>query len=85
MSKVNQIQRKQSQQMKIVKNKPMTYGIKLLIVLFPMAIVPIASYDILIFYFKHSTVIYSSIIFGFMLGLNLLYIGEKVPKIIFRK
>lgn len=85
MSETNGILDKQSTRMKIIKNRPVKYGIKLLVVLFPMVIVPIASYDILIFYFKHSTVIYSSIIFGFMLGLNLLYIGEKVPKIIFRK
>ena len=43
------------------------------------------SYDFLIFYFKHNTVIYSGMIFGIMVGIVLLYIGEKVPKIILRK
>jgi len=85
MLEPNQIRGKQSRQMKIIKNKPTKYSIKLLVILLPMAIVPMASYDFLIFYFKHSTVIYSSIVIGLMLGINLLYIGEKVPKIIFRK
>ena len=85
MTETSRILGKQSRQMKIFKNKPINYGTKLLIILFPMAIVPMVSYDFLIFYFKHSTVIYSSIIFGLMVGINLLYIGEKVPKTIFRK
>ena len=85
MAETNHILGKQSRQMKVLNNKPISYGTKLLIILLPMAIVPMLSYDFLIFYFKHSTVIYSSIIFGLMLGLNLLYIGEKVPKIIFQR
>ncbi len=85
MAEINRILGKQSPQMKFFKNKPTTYGAKLLIILLPMAIIPMASYDFLIFYFKHSTVIYSSMIFGLMVGINLLFIGEKVPKIIFRK
>ncbi len=85
MAETNRILGKQSPQMKIFKNKPINYGTKLLIILLPMAIIPMVSYDFLIFYFKHSTVIYSSIIFGLMVGINLLFIGEKVPKIIFRK
>ena len=85
MAETNRILGKQSLQMKIFKNKPINYGTKLLIILLPMAIVPMVSYDFLIFYFKHSTVIYSSIIFGLMVGINLLYIGEKLPKTIFRK
>jgi len=85
MAETNRILGNQSRQMKIIKNKPAKYSIKFLVILLSMAIVPIASYDILIFYFKHSTVIYSSMIFGLMLGMNLLFIGEKVPKIIFRK
>jgi hypothetical protein len=85
MAETNRILSKQSRQMKIITNKPVKYSVKLLVILLPMAVVPIVSYDILIFYFKHSTVIYSSIIFGLMLGLNLLYLGEKVPKFIFRK
>jgi hypothetical protein len=85
MVETNRLLGKQSRQMNIIKNKPAKYGIKFLVILLPMVIVPIVSYDILIFYFKHSTVIYSSIIFGLMLGMNLLFIGEKVPKIIFRK
>ncbi len=85
MAETNRILGKQSPQMKIFANKPTKYGAKLLIILLAMAIVPMASYDFLIFYFKHSTVIYSSIIFGLMVGINLLFIGEKVPKIIFRK
>jgi hypothetical protein len=85
MAETNRILGKQSLQMKIFKNKPINYGTKLLIILLPMAIVPMVSYDFLIFYFKHSTVIYSSMIFGLMVGINLLFIGEKVPKIILRK
>ena len=85
MAETNRILGKQSPQMKIFRHKPTKYGAKLLIILLAMAIVPMASYDFLIFYFKHSTVIYSSIIFGLMVGINLLYIGEKVPKTIFRK
>ena len=85
MAEVNQIDAKQSLPMKFIKNKPTQYSIKLLVILLPMAIVPMASYDFLIFYFKHSTVIYSSMIIGFLVGINFLYIGEKVPKTIFRK
>ena len=85
MVETNQILGKQSSQMKIFKNKPAKYAAKLLILLLPMAIVPMVSYDFLIFYFKHNTVIYSSIIFGLMIGIILLYIGEKAPKIILRK
>ncbi len=69
----------------ILKNKPAKYVAKLLVILFPMAVVPMASYDFLIFYFKHTTVIYASIVIGFMIGLNLLYISEKFPKKIFQK
>ncbi len=85
MTETSRILGKQSRQMKIFKNKPINYGTKLLIILFPMAIAPMVSYDFLILYFKHSTVIYSSMLFGLMAGINLLFIGEKVPKIIFRK
>jgi len=76
---------KNSRQMKIIKGKSTNYAVKLLIILFPMAIVPMVSYDFLIFYFKHSTVIYSSMIFGLMAGVNLLYILEKIPKKILSK
>jgi hypothetical protein len=85
MAETNQISAKQSRQMKFIKNKPTQYIIKLLVILLPMAIVPMASYDFLIFYFKHSTVIYSGMIFGIMVGIVLLYISEKVPKKILRK
>jgi len=71
--------------MKIINHKPAKYIAKLLVILLPMVIVPMVSYDFLIFYFKHNTVIYSSIIFGLMIGIILLYIGEKTPKIILRK
>ena len=85
MAKTHQISTEHSKKKKIFEHKPAKYVAKLLIVLFPMAIVPMASYDFLIFYFKHITVIYSSMIFGLMVGINLLYISEKVPKKIFRK
>jgi len=85
MAGTNRILSKQSPQMKIIKNKPAKYIAKLLVILLPMLIVPMASYDFLIFYFKHITVIYSGMIFGIMVGIVLLYIGEKVPKIILRK
>ncbi len=85
MAGTNRILSKQSPQMKIIKNKPVKYIAKLLVILLPMLIVPMASYDFLIFYFKHNTVIYSGMIFGIMVGIVLLYFGEKVPKIILRK
>jgi len=85
MAGTNLILSKQSPQMKIIKNKPAKNIAKLLVILLPMLIVPMASYDFLIFYFKHNTVIYSGMIFGIMVGIVLLYIGEKMPKIILRK
>ena len=85
MAETNHILGKQTRPMKIFRNKPTKYVAKLLIILLPMAILPMASYDFLIFYFKHNTVIYSSMIIGLMIGIDLLYIGEKVQKIIFRK
>ncbi len=85
MARTNQIISKQSPQMKIIKNKPARYIAKLLVILLPMVIVPMVSYDFLIFYFKHNTVMYSGMIFGIMVGIVLLYFGEKVPKIILRK
>ncbi len=85
MAGTNRILSKQSPQMKIINIKPAKYIAKLLVILLPMAIVPMVSYDFLIFYFKHNTVIYSSIIFGLMIGIILLYLGEKAPKIILRK
>ena len=85
MAGTKRILSKQSTQMKIIKNKPAKYMAKLLVILLPMVIVPMVSYDFLIFYFKHNTVIYSGMIFGIMAGIVLLYIGEKVPKIILRK
>ena len=85
MAETNHVLGKQTRQMKIFRNKPTKYVAKLLIILLPMTIVPMASYDFLIFYFKHTTVIYSSMIIGLMIGIDLLYIGEKVQKIIFRK
>ncbi len=85
MAETNRILSKQSRQMRIINNKPAKYIAKLLVILLPMGIVPMVSYDFLIFYFKHNTVIYSSMIFGLMIGIILLYFGEKVPKIILRK
>jgi hypothetical protein len=85
MAEANSILSTQLPQLKILKNKPAKYIAKLLVILIPMAIVPMVSYDFLIFYFKHSTVIYSGMIFGIMSGIVLLYFSEKVPKIILRK
>ncbi len=85
MAGTNSILSTQLPQIKILKNKPAKYIAKLLVILLPMAIVPMVSYDFLIFYFKHSTVIYSGMIFGIMSGIVLLYFSEKVPKIILRK
>ncbi len=64
-----------------IDDKPTKYVIKLLVILLPMVIVPIASYDFLIFYFKHPTVIYSSMMVGFMIGLILLLVSEKIPRL----
>jgi hypothetical protein len=71
-----------AKQMKIIEDKPTKYVIKLLVILLPMLIVTMASYDFLIFYFKHYTVIYSSMIAGFMIGVIILLVSEKIPKLI---
>jgi len=68
--------------MKIVEDKPTKHVIKLLVILLPMVIVPMASYDFLIFYFKHYTVVYSSMIAGFMIGVIILLVSEKIPRLI---
>jgi len=68
--------------MKIMEDTPTKYLIKLLVILLPMLIVPMASYDFLIFYFKHYTVIYSSMIVGFMMGVIILLMSDKIPKLI---
>lgn len=65
-----------------IDDKPTKYIIKLLVILFPMLIVPIASYDFLIFYFKHFTAIYSGMVVGFMIGIILVLVGEKIPRLI---
>ena len=68
-----------------IDDKPTQYAIKFLVILLPMVIVPMVSYDFLIINFKHSTVIYASMIFGFMIGAILLLVSEKVSKKILRK
>jgi len=45
-----------------------------------MLIVPLVSYDFLIDYFKHFTVMYSGMIVGLMIGIILLILIEKIPK-----
>lgn len=85
MAETNRILSKNSPKMKFIKNKPAKFIAKLLVVLFPMAITPMVSYDFLIFYFKHNTVIFSSMVFGLMTGIVLLYLGEKAPKLFLRK
>jgi hypothetical protein len=64
-----------------IDDKPTKYVIKLLVVLLPMLIVPMASYEFLIVYFKHYTVVYSSMAVGFMIGLILLLVSEKIPRL----
>ena len=71
-----------ARQMKIIEDKPTKYVIKLLVILLPMLIVPMASYDFLIFYFKHFTVIYSSMVVGFMIGVIVLLVSDKMPSLI---
>jgi O-antigen/teichoic acid export membrane protein len=68
-------------QMKIIEDKQTKYAIKLLVILLPMLIVPMASYEFLIFYFKHYTVIYSSMIVGFMIGVIILLVSDKIPRL----
>ncbi len=68
--------------MKIIEDTSTKYAIKLLVILLPMVIVPIASYDFLIFYFKHPTVIYSSMMVGFMIGVILVLVSEKIPGLV---
>ena len=65
-----------------IDDKPTKYVIKFLVIIFPMLIVPIVSYDFLTIYFKHFTAIYSGMVAGFMLGLILLLLSEKIPKLI---
>jgi hypothetical protein len=69
-------------ELKIIEDKQTKYIIKLLVILLPMLIVPMVSYDFLIFYFKHYTVVYSSMIVGFMMGVIILLMSEKLPKFI---
>ena len=71
-----------ARKMKIIEDTSTEYVIKLLVILLPMVIVPIASYDFLIFYFNHSTVIYSSMMVGFMIGVILVLMSEKIPRLI---
>lgn len=85
MAGTYRILRNQTRTKKIIEDKTTKYVIKLLVILLPMLLVPMTSYEFLIFYFKHSTVIYSGMIFGFMIGIILLYVSEKVPKKIFWK
>jgi len=69
-------------QMRIIEDKSTKYVIRLLVILLPTLIVPMASYDFLIFYFKHYTVIYSSMVVGFMMGVIVLLVSDKLPKFI---
>jgi len=69
-------------QMKLIEDTQSKFVIKLLVILLPMLIVPMASYDFLIFYFKHFTVIYSSMIVGFMIGVIILLVSDKIPRLI---
>ncbi len=71
-----------ARRMKIIEDKPTKYVIKLLVILLPMLIVPMASYDFLILYFKHFTVIYSSMVAGFMIGVIVLLASDKMPRLI---
>jgi len=69
-----------ARQMTLIEDKQTKYVIKLLVILLPMLIVPMVSYDFLIFYFKHFTVIYSSMIVGFMIGVIILLVSDKIPR-----
>jgi len=68
--------------MKIIEDTSSKYLLRLLVILFPALIVPMISYDFLIFYFKHYTVIYSSMTVGFMIGIIILIVIEKISKLI---
>jgi len=68
--------------MKLIEDTQSKFVIKLLVILLPMLIVPMASYDFLIFYFKHFTVIYSSMTVGFMIGVIILLLSDKIPRLI---
>lgn len=67
--------------MTLIEDKPTKYVIKFLVVILPVLIVPMISYNFLIFYFKHFTVIYSSMVVGFMIGIILLLLSEKIPRL----
>ena len=66
--------------MNLIQDTQSKFVIKLLVILVPMLIAPMASYDFLIFYFKHFTVIYSSMIVGFMIGVIILLVSDKMPR-----
>ena len=68
--------------MTLIEDRQTKYVFKLLVILLPMLIVPMASYDFFINYFKHFTVIYSSMIVGFMMGVIILLMSDKIPKLI---
>lgn len=67
--------------MTLIEDKPTKYVIKFLVIILPVLIVPMISYNFLIFYFKHFTVIYSSMVVGFMIGIILLLLSEKIPRL----
>ena len=64
--------------MKLIEDKSSKYLIKVLLVMLPMLIVPIVSYDIFIGMFKHYTVIYGSMTVGAMIGIIILLSSDKI-------
>jgi len=67
-------------QMTLIEDKQTKHVFRLLVILLPMLIVPMVSYDFLINYFKHFTVIFSSMIVGFMIGVIILLVSDKIPR-----
>ena len=64
--------------MKLIIDKSSKYLVKVLLVMLPMLIVPIVSYDIFIGMFKHYTVIYGSMTVGAMIGIIILLVSDKI-------
>ena len=66
--------------MKLIEDKHSKYLIKFLTIMLPMLIVPMVSYEFLIQYFNHFTVIYSGFVVGFMVGIIIILTIDKIPR-----
>ncbi len=65
--------------MKLIEDRYSKYLIKILTIMLPMVIVPMISYDYLIVYFKHFTIVYSGMVVGFMIGIIIILSIDRIP------